>query len=142
MKSLALVNGDLSVGPQGYKTVTGASRIRQDLALALGEILKSDRFHPEWGSVLVNFIGQPIDTSLEFQIKAEVARVLKEYIAIQNKNIIRTGLNRSRQVVDTGDIVKSVQDITVKVSYDTIYVMASLLTYSGTNIAISRTVTL
>lgn len=142
MKSLALVAGDLSVGAGGYKLVTGSERIRQDLALALGEDVGNDRFHPDWGSVLINFIGQPLDGSTQFNVRSEVARVIQQYIDAQSQNIVQTGLDRNRQVVNTGDIVIGVSSISAEVLYDTIKIIANLQTLSGKTIAIDRTVTI
>ena len=140
MKSLALVAGDLSVGAGGYQLVTGSDRIRQDMALALGEAAGNDRFHPDWGSVLMNFIGQPIDSNTQFNIRAEVGRVIQQYIDVQAQNVIQAGLNRERQVANTGDIVVGVSNINAKVYYDTVRVSANLQTLSGKTIAVDRTV--
>ena len=142
MKSLALVNGDLSVGAGGNRLVTGSARIRQDLALALGEEIGNDQFHPEWGSVLVRFLGQPIDEETEFNIRSEIARVIKQYIDAQAQSILVNGLNRNRQNSNTGDIVIGVSDINTTVMYDTIKVSANLQTLSGNIISINRTVTI
>ena len=142
MKSLALVNGDLSVGAGGYQLVTGSARIRQDLALALGEEIGNDQFHPEWGSVLIRFLGQPIDQETEFNVRAEIARVVQNYINIQAQNVIYNGLNRNRQTMNDADIVVGVSNITTTVMYDTIQISANLQTLSGKVIVIDRTVSL
>ena len=65
MKSFALQNGDLVLGQGGLLTVTGPSKVRQDLSIAMREPVGCDRFHPNWGSVLPNYIGEPITTQIE-----------------------------------------------------------------------------
>jgi phage baseplate assembly protein W len=142
MKSLALVNGDLSVGAGGYQLVTGSARIRQDMALALGEEIGNDQFHPEWGSVLIRFLGQQIDQETQFHIRSEIARVIRQYIDAQAQVILINNINRNRQTSGSADIVVGVSDITTTVSYDTIQISANLQTLSGKTIAIDRTVNL
>lgn len=140
MKSLALVGGDLSVGPGGFQTVTGAARIHQDLALFLGEDAGSDRFHPQWGSVVAEYIGQPLDEETKFHVKSEVGRVIQQYINSQNSVLNSVSLNGERSNHSTDDIVVEVVDIQVEALYDTLKVSASLVTASGRAIRVSRTV--
>lgn len=140
MKSLALVAGDLHLGPGGYQTVTGRDRIRQDLALALGEEVGHDRFHTEWGSVLIRYIGQPLSEEVLFQVRAEVTRVAQQYIRAQNATLARTVLNQTRPTYTTDDVVTGITEATAEMSYDTIKVRITLQTQAGRQITISRTV--
>jgi hypothetical protein len=120
--------------------VTGGARIRQDLALALGEEVGGDHFHPEWGSVVIRYLGVPINDELIFDVKTEVTRVIEQYISNQNR-ILREGLlSQSRPVYVTDDIVVGVSDVDATVTFDTIKVTANLTTQSGRNLSISRTV--
>lgn len=141
MKTLALSNGDLVVGHVGHEVLTGSSKIRQDLALALGERLGNDRFHPSWGSVLPMWIGQPIDESTPLEVRSEVARVINHYIATRDEYILEDKRLGSKSRFDTSDIVRSVTGIKVRVDLDNIRVSVSLLTVAGTKITINRTVT-
>lgn len=140
MRTLLLSQGDLVVGPAGHATVTGSSKVRQDLALALGEDYGHDRFHPEWGSVVTRFVGAPITAETEMAVYSEVSRVLGQYISAQRSGMQRDSLNDSRTRYTTADVVQQVQAIKATVRQDTIEVIVSLLTASGESIAIKRTV--
>jgi phage baseplate assembly protein W len=142
MKSLALVSGDLVAGPGGHRTVTGGPRIQQDLALALGEELGADPFHPEWGSVVVQYLGQPIDDETIFQVKSEVNRVVQQYITNQNRILREDSLQQARSSFMTADIVTGVSDVNAVVSLDSIKVSMNLTTQAGRTLPITRTVTL
>ena len=141
MKTLALVGGDLVVGATGHKTISGTPKIRQEMALALGEEYGSDRFHPDMGSILIEFIGQPIDVETEMLIRAEVGRVIQQYIAIQQREVLRDHLSQRMSRFDASDVVTGITDIQANVNFDTVRVTASLLTQSGAQVKVSRTVT-
>jgi phage baseplate assembly protein W len=140
MKTLALANGDLVVAPGGYATVTTAAKIRQDLALALGEPLGNDRFHTEWGSVLPTYIGQPMDAETESLVRAEVARVIEQQISIQQRDIARDSNSGAIARYATADVIAGIENIVVTVRYDVIRLIVSLVTQAGVRINISRTV--
>jgi hypothetical protein len=140
MKALALSNGDLVVGHQGHSTVSGSSKIRQDLALALGEPLGDDRFHPEWGSVLPFYIGGPVSDDVQAIVRSEVSRVLSNYIAVRDEYILEDRLSGSGSRFDSSDVVSSVDSISAKVDMDAIRITVALTTLAGTKVKINRTV--
>lgn len=140
MKTLALQSGDLVVGPQGHKTITGSQRIRQDLALALGEPYGHDRFHPGWGSMLPNYVGQPITGDTELIVRSEVARVVQNYIEVQQSEIVNDTLRGDRSRFTTADVVARLDNIKTSISYDAIRVSLGLVTQSRESLTISRTV--
>lgn len=140
MKTLLLSQGDLVIGPAGHATVTGSSKVRQDLALALGEDYGHDRFHPEWGSVVTRFVGAPITAETEMAVYSEVSRVLGAYIGAQRAGLERDSLSNSSSRYTTADVVQQVQSIRADVRTDTIEIVVSLLTANGESLAIKRTV--
>jgi len=140
MKTLALANGDLVVGANGHTTTTGHAKIRQDLALALGEPLGNDRFHLEWGSVLPTYIGQPMDEETNMLVKAEVARIIDQQMAIQQREITRDANGGIPSRHNTADVIAQVLGITAEVLYDRIKVTVGLVTMAGVRVNISRTV--
>jgi phage baseplate assembly protein W len=142
MKTLALQGGDLVVGQAGHKTITGISKIRQDLALALGEELGTDRFHPQWGSTLPRFVGRPIVGDTEMLVRSEVARVIQAYIDIQQSEVVNDNLASRRTRYSTSDVVAEVTDIKTSIGYDTIRAEVTLRTVSQLDVSISRTLTL
>lgn len=140
VKTLALQGGDLVVGPQGHKTVTGSKKVRQDLALALGEAYGNDRFHPQWGSVLSSYVGRPITFDTEMLVRSETARVVQVYIDVQKAEIVNDVLAARRSRFTTADVVAQLNDIDTKITYDTIRVKLSLTTQSGESVSVARTV--
>jgi phage baseplate assembly protein W len=142
MKTLALRGGDLVVGPAGHQTITGTPKIRQDLALALGEPYGNDRFHPTWGSVLPNYVGTPLTPDLEMMVRAEVARVIAQYIAIQQDEVVADSLGGVRSRYTTDDVISQVTAITATVNADTIRVAVSLTTRSQQQVTLTRTVSI
>jgi hypothetical protein len=140
VKTLALQGGDLVVGTQGHKTITGSARIRQDLALALGEPYGNDRFHPEWGSVLPHYVGRPIGPDTEMLVRSECARVVRTYIDIQRSEIVNDALAARRSRYTTSDVVSRLDKIDTSILYDTIRVKLSLVTQSQESLTVARTV--
>jgi phage baseplate assembly protein W len=140
VKTLALANGDLVVGPNGHATITAAAKIRQDLALALIEPLGNDRFHTEWGSVLPTYIGQPVNDETDVLVRAEVARIIEQQIAIQQRDISSDSYQGATARYATADVIAGIQDIRVTLDYDTIRLVVTLVTQAGVRININRTV--
>lgn len=143
MQTLALVNGDLAIsGAGGYATLSGVDRIRQDLTLALWEEYGTDRFHPRYGSIVKQYLGSPITPELQQLVKAEVNRVIQNYIALQQAEVIRGTQFDVTGVFDTSDVVRSLDGIDVHTALDAIYVRATLTTLARERVTISRQVSL
>lgn len=140
MQTLALQHGDLVVSDGGYMMHSGVARIRQDLTLALTEEYGSDRFHPGWGSILGSFVGGIIDPESQQLVRAEVNRVLQNYLILQQNEVLRDTVVDVQGRYNTSDVVRSVDDIQVKALYDTIYLAAKLTTLSRETVTISRAV--
>lgn len=141
MKTFALSGGDLVIGPGGLQLVSGAAKIRQDLALALAEEYGTDPYHPEWGSVLPRYVGRPVDSDTRLLVQAEVNRVVQQYMANQQSQLSAAFVNGRATTMTTSDVIRSVDQIDVTVSYDVVRVVVSLTTMSGQTLSLSRTVT-
>lgn len=140
MKTLLLSQGDLVIGPSGHATIQGSGKVRQDLALALGEELGFDRFHREWGSTVTRFVGSPITPETELLVYSEVARVLGQYIQAQKAALVRDSIAGSISRYNTSDVVQQVLSIEAKVGFDTIFISTVLQVASGETVTINRTV--
>ena len=142
MKTFALVHGDLVIDTSGsYQFYSGAPRIKQDLTLALTEEYGFDRFHPKYGSIIRSYLGQIISPEMQSLVQAEVNRVLQNYIILQQNSVLRDTVVDVEGVFDTSDVVRSVDDITVRTLLDTIYLSATLTTLARESITITRQVT-
>lgn len=140
MKTLMLQGGDLVVGAQGHRTITGSAKIRQDLALALAEPYGNDRFHPTWGSVLPHYVGTPITADTELLVRSEAQRVVQVYIDIQRNEIVNDALATRRSRFTTADVVARLDDIETRIAFDAIRVKLHLVTQSQEELTVSRTV--
>lgn len=140
MKTLALSNGDLVMESGSLKTLDGPAKIRQDIALALGERYGDDPYNPAWGSVLPRYIGEPITDDTPMLVQAEVNRILQQYIANQQARLAAASLNNQQHTISTSEIIRTVNSVDVSVSWDTISVLIDLTTMAGQTMTISRTV--
>lgn len=142
MKGMALINGDLAIGTDGgYLLYSGIARIKQDLTLALTEEYGTDRFHPTYGSIVQAYLGQVITPEVLQLVRAEVNRVLQNYLIIQQNEVIRDTVIDVTGRFDTSDVVQSVDNVTTRSVLDTIYLAATLTTLSRESVTISRQVT-
>lgn len=141
MKTLALSGGDLVVGPGGLQMISGAAKIRQDLALALSEEYGTDPYEPTWGSVLPKYVGEPVDADTQLLVQSEVNRVIQQYMVGQQAMLSAANTNGTATTLTTSDIIRSVDKIDVTVSYDSVRVVVSLTTMASQTISLSRTVT-
>lgn len=130
------------VGQTGHATISGAPKIRQDLALALQEPIGNDRFHLDWGSVLPEYIGMPITDETDVLVKAEVGRVLQQYMAVQQRDILQDSTDGQKTRYATSDVVQQVVEIQASVHFDTVDISVSLLTAAGKRVTVKRTVNL
>jgi phage baseplate assembly protein W len=141
MKTIALINGDLAIGSDGgYLLYSGVARIRQDLTLALTEEYGTDRFHPTYGSIVTSYLGKVISADIQQLVRAEVNRVLQNYLIIQQNAVIRDTVVDVQGRFDTSDVVQSVDSITARALLDTIYIQATLTTLSRESVSITRQV--
>lgn len=118
MKTLMLRHGDLVPGSRGAETVSGVSRLVQDLRAALGEPYGVDRFHPGWGSVVDEFVGAPLDESTAFDVEQEVNRVIGNYMAVQGEKIQRDSINGDARRFRQDDVIARVQSVEVTTRND------------------------
>jgi phage baseplate assembly protein W len=140
VKTLALSNGDLVMDSGSLKTLDGPAKIRQDIALALGERYGDDPYNPGWGSVLPQYIGQPITDDTPMLVQAEVNRILQQYIASQQARLTTASLNNQQHTISTSEIIRTVNSVDVSAQWDTITVLINLTTMAGQTMTISRTV--
>src|SRR6202012_4542666 len=141
MKTLALVQGDLSPAPGGYLLIEGAAKIHQDLSLALREAYGADTLHPRWGSILQQLIGSPITAQLRGQILTEINRVISNYITVQNAKIVQDSTTGNTSSMTTDDVVQSISNIQAQQVYDSLVVRVPLQTLSQQTVNINQVMT-
>lgn len=138
MKTFALQSGDLVLAGNAYGMVAGTARVQQQIGLCLREPYGSDRFHTRWGSVLPEWIGRTIDnsTQLGIEIRSEIIRVVKNFIAAQNAAIEGRAVAGFRPVMLPSEVIVDVTDIKVQQDQDSIIVKATLVTQGGQEFSI------
>jgi phage baseplate assembly protein W len=141
METLALSSGDLVPAGGGYQTISGPDKIRQDMALALGEELGHDPYHPEWGSTLPSYVGSPLTSDVQVAIQAEVARVLAAHMAVQQQVVAQDSVQGSVSRFDTSDVIGTVNGISVtNPASDALMITASITTLAGQTVTMTKTV--
>lgn len=141
MKTLALSGGDLVLGSGGLQLISGAAKIRQDVALALGEEYGTDPYNAGWGSVLPQYVGETITADTTMLVQAEVNRILQQYMAQQQSMLSQAATNNTTTTLTTSDVVSSVDKIDVTVLYDAVNIVITLTTMAGQTLTLTRTVT-
>lgn len=142
MKTFAIRNGDLVLGQGGFAMISGATKLRQDISMAVIQEYGTDRFHPRYGSTLPMMIGQTITRETEMIIRSEVSRVIQQYIDTQRVEVLNDKMGFKRTRFTTAEIIKSVENVKTKVRLDTITVTMGLRTIGNHLVNISRTVEL
>jgi phage baseplate assembly protein W len=141
VKTLALSGGDLVLGSGGLQLISGAAKIRQDVALALGEEYGTDPYNAGWGSVLPQYVGETITADTTMLVQAEVNRILQQYMAQQQSMLSQAATNNTTTTLTTSDVVSSVDKIDVTVLYDAVNIVIALTTMAGQTLTLTRTVT-
>lgn len=124
--SLRLKNGDLTTNGSVLSLSYGKDKLLQDVDLWLREIYQVDRFHPTYGSVIENFIGNIINIRTEHDIRAEVYRVMTN---LQNLQLRRLKTNPTKYTPD--ELLHSVSNVFTQVNFDTIAVTVVFQSVSG-----------
>jgi phage baseplate assembly protein W len=136
------VDGDLMVTAGDYLLLSGADKIRQDLSLALTEEFGADRFHPRWGSIIKRYIGNVLDAQLALLVRAEVIRVVRNYIAVQQAEVLRDTQVDVQGRFDTSDVVRDIVSVTAEIDYDRCNIHVQLRTLNRATVKIRKQVTL
>lgn len=132
--SLAVSNGDLVRQGANLAVVWGIDKLKQDLQLWVAERFGGDRFHPEMGSILQDYIGTVISPRTKAEIEDEVMRVLDNYQRVQIY-----GFKRNPRLYSMTELLDQVKDISVSVNYDTISVSVSVRTVARDDALITMT---
>ncbi len=126
-------DGDLDLST----TVEGLDKLKQDLSIWLREEYGVDRFHPNYGSVLQNFIGENIDELTLHLVEVEVIRVFSGFQQAQ-LNLIKQ--NPGKYSMD--ELLDRIITVNVKLDYDTVYADVTFVTAAGNIGALTESVTL
>lgn len=134
MITLQVRNGDLVVGPKGHAVVEGRAKVIQDLGLALREPLGIDRFHPEQGSMLHRYIGEPVGVETESLVRAEIYRIVRNVMAIQQETLTKDSNQGARPRFTTSEVIASIDGVDIVQEFDRYHVRVRLRMLSGEEI--------
>ncbi len=141
MRTFELVGGDLVLGEGGFALVTGQAKVKQDLGVAMREPYGCDRFHPRWGSILINYVGEPIEQQTSFLIQSEVGRIIRNYIMVQGGVVEEDVTAQRRSRLTMSEVVVGVNGIDVRQNQDKYHVRVRLSLFSGEEAVLTGTVT-
>lgn len=113
--SLQVSGGDLVVNGSTMGYVHGASKLRQQLVLWLFEAYGIDPMHPQYGSLLQDYVGTVLTYSTQALLYSEIMRVLDNYQRLQYQEFKKTP-----QIFSMSELLWSINDVQVSSSYDTV----------------------
>jgi hypothetical protein len=137
MKTLQIRNGDLFVAPGGYGMLTGAAKVRQDLACAILEGLGEDRFHPRWGSTLPNMVGTPYMITTHTVMQSEVRRIVNNYMATQSQALQRDRIEGRQSRYSAQEIITKILDIKIGFRADRVTIRVLLQSLAGEQMSVA-----
>lgn len=139
MRTLAVRNGDLVLSGSKFGMVDGIARVQQQLGLAMREEFGNDRFHRQWGSTLPTWIGDVLTAEVPFEVRAEVTRVVRDFILNQNEQIKQRASLGFSAVVRAEELIVEISDVKVQTRQDTVLVKVTLRTASNQEFSILTT---
>jgi hypothetical protein len=131
MFTLQVQNGDLQIGANGFASVNGPAKLYQDLVIATLEPYGCDRFHPRWGSLLSNYLGDAITLIDENLIMAEISRLVNNYMLVQQDNISNEASRGLQSQYASDEVVGSIESIDVVQNGDRVTVSTLIITVAG-----------
>jgi hypothetical protein len=140
MFTLQIQNGDLQIGANGFATVNGSGKVYQDLSVSTLEPYGCDRFHPQWGSLLYNYLGDTITLVDEALVQSEVSRLVNNYMLVQQDNISTEVAQGLQSQYATNEVVASIEAIDINQQGDTMMVSVLIQTVSGQQITLASQV--
>lgn len=149
--SFHIKNGDLNLaGPGGFATVSGQQKLIQDLKNWILTPRGTDPMHPDYGSVLdggmlpdgtqVNsFLGGLFTSENLVEIESEVRRALAAYQQQQLDRLTReSALYGGKNTFSAGEILVSVDDVSLQQVGDTVLVTCLISTGNGDQLSFSQ----
>lgn len=130
--SLAVRNGDLVKRGSNLDVVWGIDKLKQDLQCWVTERFGGDRFHPLMGSILQDYIGSIISPRTKAEVEDEVMRVMDNYQRVQ-----MYGFKTNPRLYSMAELLESVDDISVNVSFDTVSVSVAVRSAARTDAVIT-----
>lgn len=135
MYTFKLANGDIQMGYDGaVDEASGMDRIVQNLSCWLLEPLGTDKVYKRFGSVLWSEIGEPLSSEKVMEIRAEVKRVVDNFIAYERSqytSAAKRGANYFARSWADAVIPTELIGIDVETVADTVTVMVELATTGG-----------
>lgn len=140
MKTFLIDGGDLVLGQQGYATVEGPPKLRQDLGVAVREPYGCDRFHPRWGSLLYEYVGMQADQEAAAYVRGEITRLIQNYIHVQGAILAKDRAANRRPRYGRGEMISDIKGIDIQQSFAQFKVRVTLLTLSDVEVTLTQTV--
>lgn len=139
MKTFALRNRDLVLSGDQFALVSGAARLQQQLGLAMSDPYGSDRFHPDWGSTLHQYVGLAYSPATGEFIKAEVNRVIRYMLSVQNTMMTDRSVLALKPTITAAEIVADISEVRVDQQQDSLSVKVSVRTASQQQVDVLTT---
>lgn len=131
MKTFQIINGDLALAPGGFAVVSGAAKVKQDLGVAVREPLGCDRFHPNWGTVLDNCVGDYMNSDVEALVNSEITRLVRNYASIQDDVLAADYGQGVKPRFGAEEIIANLGAVDIQRREDALYIKINVQTMAG-----------
>lgn len=151
-KSLAIVNGDLAIGPgRKFESVSGRDKLLQDLKLWVLEKIGTDPATPGYGSRLdggiedgtnvPSFIGRIAQDQTVMEIRSEIIDLIIRFQAMQYDSIraetIRYG---GHNTMSADQVVSTIESVDIKFVGTMVIAQVKIGTLDGTIVRLTMPV--
>jgi phage baseplate assembly protein W len=145
MWSLAIRNGDLTLGGSSYGTVTGEDKLVQDLRCFILEKRGTDDMHPTYGTTLdggrlddgtesPGLIGKPNTALVQLEVESELKRIINDYQARQLERAKADRMAYGKTTLHRGEVLLGVTEMKFTPVGDTLNILITLQTANDTKI--------
>lgn len=148
--SLALRNGDLTLGQAQYGTVTNEAKLVQDLRCWILERMGTDDMHPNFGALIdggtaadgterAGVIGTTDIDLAQTLVESEIWRIVREYQAQQLARAKSERQTYGKTTFTKGEVLVRLEHVELQQSLDSLNVHLFIVTAADTQIDLSLT---
>jgi phage baseplate assembly protein W len=143
MDTFQILNGDLVLTGGAYTTLTGSTKVQQDLAIYALTPYGFTRSHPRFGSILESYIGNAISANTQSLLRAEFIRLINNYQSVQVQRLNSYLIQGKVSPYGQNTLIRSVKSITIiQTGVSNFIITVVLLLMTGRNVTITNTLSL
>lgn len=142
MRTWKISESDVSVRGDGWlNELKGYERVAQEMSCWLLEPVGTDPLYPNFGSRLSEMVGSAIGSGTTEDVRAEVMRVLENYMSYTRARIEESRTLDATTFVEmwgNGEVLSSIDSVRVDSVADTVRVTVSFSMSDGTQASVAQ----